>query len=631
MQQLVPFTTPTNLSQRLSLYQGTSDATGRNDYLYQHRLRTYNRPPGSDQSFEMSVPLNKSRPPSLPRERCFCGAPQALELEYYCSVKCAREDALNALTRGVPYASDRPPTPPLPTLPPDFFKPPIVGRGLTPSNGSDEGLLCHIDLGPFAPPRRRSKPDAIVPRADGSKSKPSHASCSSTTAPSTGLDKPQWKSHYRLLREKESLYSIPDAIETAFQVASASDATNNSIGSSSTSSSSKGKLTQKMVNDVLRGSFGQPAPTSVDFDPLQLQNLRQPMSSQSTVSSTRVYSTLQQASRGSSTSSALYPILPPGIDLTTQTLASRHRALGSAFGRSEPSLLAAVRSSTIEFDNTAPLECPPPLPNHPLEGGAVRLLLPLRRIGSQCSLSSQNLRQRLPLKTDVGVRPSAPTQPSTRLGVVVRQTILFNKRRLPIGGGPTKLSTDPKPSHSRTGGVPFFLQHRSRETETSKLPPSPAIEVEDAPASDANLERSLNSSRHCTMAPGSSKAPPSNTLSPRVPAVSITPRLDLCPSLLLERHQTTVTIIHDYGRETDEVSSPSTSESPVTPEDSAFTLGDSRLHPSAPMECCRSERRMEKSDAAMFNLHRRFEGGMVLDDELTPIGGKAFALALQHE
>ena len=574
----------------------------------------------------MSAPPNNRCPPSAARSRCFCGTPQALELEYYCSVKCAREDALNALTRGVPYISDRPPTPPLPTLPPNFFKPPIVGRGFTSSTGSDEGFLHHVDLGPFAT-RPRSKQEAIVPRADGSK--PGHTSSSST--PPSGLDQPQWKSHYRLLREKESLDSIPDAIQRVFQGATASPASpasNGPIGKSSVSSSSKGKLTQKMVNDALRGSFGQAAPAAADFNSLPLQNPRKPTSSQSIISSTRVRSASQQKStRGSSTSSALCPVLPPGIDWATQSPASRHRTLGSAFGRSEPSL-DSVRSSMIEFDNPAPLEHPLP---HPLKSGTARLFLPLRRIGSQNSLNCQNLRQRLPHKADVGITPYAPapvmaTQPSTRLGVVVRQSVLLTKRRLPIGGGPTKRSTDSKPGHSRAGGVPLFLQRPVRETEVSKLTPSSSIEVEDAPASDANSGRSLAASRHCTMAPAFPRTPSPNSLSPGVTPVSVTPRLSLYPSLLLETPETSVTIVYGDGREMDDVSSPSTSECPVTPEDSAFTLGDSRLHPGTPVECCRSERGMGESDATMFNLHGRFEGGMVLDDEVTPIAEKAFAL-----
>ena len=558
-----------------------------------------------------------SAPPNKPPSRCFCGAPQALELDYYCSVKCAREDALNALTCGAPYTSDRPPTPPLPTLPPDFFKPPVIGRGFTSSNGSDEGFFHHADLGPFAPCHTRSKPEAIVPRANGSK--PGHASCSSTS--SSGSDQPQWKSHYRLLREKESLQSIPDAIRQAFEGAPASAAADNPIRGSSTSSSTKGKLAQKMVNDALRESFGQPAPTAAEFDSLPLQNPRKPMSSQpitSVCSASR-----QESTRVSSTSSALFPVLPPGIDWATQSPASRHRALGSAFGRSEPSL-DSVRSST------APLEHPLPLPQHPLKGDSARLFLPLRRIGSQSSLSSQNLRQRLPRTTDVDLSPlkhtpATATQASTRLGVVVRQTVLLTKRRLPIGGGPTKLSKDSNPGHSRAGGVPLFLQLPARETGVSKPPPPSPIEVEDPLTSNANMEGSLTSSRHSTMAPAFPRTPSSNSLSHGVTSVSVTPRLDLCPSLFLERPETTVTMVYGDGREMDDVSSPSTSECPVTPEDSAFTLGDSRLHPSTP-GCCRSERSLDESDAAIINLHRRFEGGMVLDDEVTPIGEKAFVL-----
>lgn len=555
----------------------------------------------------MSAPPKKS-------EHCFCGAPQALELEYYCSTKCAREDALNALTRGAPYTSDRPPTPPLPTLPPDFFKPPNVGRGFTSSNGSDEGFLHHVDLGPFAT-HPTSKPEPIVPRADGSK--PGHASSST---PSSGSDQPQWKSHYRLLREKESLHSIPGAI----QVAPASPTSEDPIGNSSASSSNKGKLTQKMVNDALRGGFGQPAPTAPDFDPLPLQNPRKPISSQSIISSARVCSASQRKStRGSSTSSALCPVFP-------QSPASRHRTLGSAFKRSEPSL-DSVRSSTIEFDNTAPLDHPLPLPKHPLKGGAARLLLPLRRIGSQSTLSYQNLWQRLPNKADVASTPYPPTpttatRPSTRLGVVVRQDVLLTKRRLPIGGGPTRRSTDSKPGHSRAGGVPRSLQRSVRKTEVSKPTPSSAIEVEDAPASDANLKRTHAASRHHTMAPAFPRSPSPNLLSPGGPSVSVTPRLNRYPSLLLEAPETMVTIAYGDGREMDDVSSPSTSECPVTPEDSAFTLGDSRLHPSAPVEYCRLERGMGESDAAMFNLHGRFESGMILDDEVTPNAEKAFAL-----
>lgn len=573
----------------------------------------------------MSAPPSKHGPPSAARERCFCGAPQALELEYYCSVKCAREDALNALTRGAPHTSDRPPTPPLPTLPPDFFKPPIIGRGFTPSSGSDEGFLHHADLGPFAPWHPKSKPEAIeaiVPRANGSKPGPGPASGSSTR--SSGPDQSQWKSHYRLLLEKESPHSIPDVIRQAFQVASASTTTDNPIRTSSISMSSKGKLTQKMVTDALRGSFGQPAPTAADSLPLQ-----NPRTSQSILSSTRVCSTSRQKSTRISSTSALFPLFPPGINWATPSSASRHRTLGSAFGRSEPSL-NSVRSSTIEFDNTAPLEHP--LPRHPLKGGAARLFLPLRRIGSQYSLSSQNLQQRLPHKTDVDSPPFTPTpatatQASTRLGVVVRQNVLLTKRRLPIGGGPTKLSTGSKPGHSRADRVPLFLQLPVRESEVSKLPPSSAIEieVEDPPASNVNLERSFVSSGHRTVASAFPRTPSSNSLSPDVPSVSFTPRLNLCASLLLETPETTVRTAYGDGREMDDASSPSTSECPVTPEDSAFTLGDSQLHPRAPVERCRSERSMRGSDAAITNLHRRFEGGMVLDDEVTPIGEKTFA------
>ena len=568
-----------------------------------------------------------SAPPKK-RDHCFCGAPQALELEYYCSTKCAREDALNALTRGAPYTSDRPPTPPLPTLPPDFFKPPSVRRGFTLSDGSDEGFLHHVDLGPFAT-HPTPKPEAIVPRADASK--PGHTSSSTT---SSGSDQPQWKSHYRLLREKESLHSIQDAIQQVFQVAPASPASPTSedrIGSSSVSSSNKGKLTQKMVDDALRGSFGQPAPIAPDFDSLPLQNPRKPMSSQSIISSARVCSTSQRKStRGSSTSSVLCPGFPPGIDWATHSSAGRHRTLGSAFGRSGPSLDSA-RSSAIEFDNTAPLNHPLPLPRHPLKGGAAKLFLPLRRIGSQSTLSYQNLWQRLPHKADVASTPYAPTpstatQPSARLGVVVRQDVLLTKRRLPIGGGPTRRSTDSKPSHSRAGGVPRSLQRPVRKTEASKPPPSSAIEVEDAPASGANLEQSLAASRHHTMAPAFPRSPSPNLLSPRGPSVSVTPRLNRYPSLHLGTPETMVTIVYGDGREMDDASSPSTSECPVTPEDSAFMLGDSRLHTSATVQCCRLERGIGESDAAMFNLHGRFESGMVLDDEVTPIAEKAFAL-----
>lgn len=568
----------------------------------------------------MSAPPSKHGQPSAAHERCFCGAPQALELEYYCSIKCAREDALNALTRGAPHTSDRPPTPPLPTLPPDFFKPPIIRRGFTPSSGSDDGFLHHADLGPFAPWHPRSKPEAIVPRANGSKPNPGPASDSSTR--SSGPDQSQWKSHYRLLLEKESPHSIPDVIRQAFQVASASAATDNPIGTSSISMSGKGKLTQKMVTDALRGSFGRPAPTATDFDSLPLQN---PRTRQSILSSTR---SRQKSTRISSTS-ALFPLFPPGIDWATPSRASRHRALGSAFGRSEPSL-DSVRSSTIEFDNTAPLEHP--LPRHPLKGSAARLFLPLRRISSQYSLSSHNLLQRLPHKTDVDSPPLTPTpaaatQASTRLGVVVRQNVLLTKRRLPIGGGPTKLSTNSKPRHSRADGVPLFLQLPVIESEVSKLPPSSAIETEfeDPPGSNVNPERSFVSSGHRTVVSAFPRTPSSNSLSPGVPSVSFTPRLNLCPSLLLETPQTTVRTAYGDGREMDDASSPSTSECPVTPEDSAFTLGDSQLHPNAAVECCRSERSMEESDAAITNLHRRFESGMVLDDEVTPIGEKAFA------
>jgi len=605
---------------------------------------------------DMTAPLNTSRSPSPSRARCFCGAPQASEIEYYCSVKCAREDALNALTLGAPHTSDRPPTPPLPTLPPDFFKPPIVRRGSyrsISSNGSDEGFPYHVELGPFAALHPRSKPD-VVPRADAS-TKPGHASCSSS-----GSDKPRWKSHYRRLREKGSLHSIPDTIQQAFQVASAS-ATDEPIGSSSAASStskSKSKLMQKMASGAVRASFRQLAPSAADldfFDSLPLQNPRKPMSGHLTISSTRVRSTSQQSStRGAP--SALSPIIPPGLDFATQSPASRHRALSSAFGRSEPSLSVRVtaietpaalhqdlraprdasrstESSTIEFDNAASLECPlprPPKPKQPIKGGAPRLYLPLRRIDSQCPLSSQKPPQRLPFTTDVGLPPSAPTavQTSTRPGIVVRQGVQLTKRRLPIGGGPTKFSTDLKSGHSRASRVPIFLQRPVGENEVPKLPPSPVIEVEDAPAFDVNSERPYAPTRQRTMAPAFPKTPSPNMPSPGASSISVTPRPNQFPPLRLEGPEKSVSIVHDDGREMDEVSTPSTSECPVTPADCAFTLGDSQLHPSASVGWSRAKQGMEESDGAIFNLHRRFESGMDLD-EVTPIGEKRFVLAAQ--
>lgn len=589
----------------------------------------------------MSAPPNKRSSPSPPRARCFCGAPQAPELEYYCSIKCAREDALNALTLGAPHTSDQPLAPPLPTLPPDFFKPPIVGRGShhsISSIGSDEGLPSHVDLGPFAPLHPRSKPYAIVPRADVSKQ--GHASCSSTR--SSGSDKPRWKSHYRRLRERESLHSLPDAIQQAFQTASAS-ATDDSFGSSSAVSSNKGKLTQKMVNDALRASFGQPAPTANDldfFDSSALQNPRKLMPRQSIKSSTGVRPTSHPTStRGaSSTSSALCPTIPPGLDFATQSPASRRRALGSVFGRSESSLHVhltvketpaaqepwdanpSLEPSTIEFDNTTPLERPlrlPPLAKQPSKGSATRLFLPLRQIGSQHSFCNQNPPQRLPFTTGSPRPAPTATQPSTRLGIVVRQSILSTKRRLPIGGGPTKPSADLKPGDSRADRVPLFLQHPMRETEVPKLPPSSGIEDEDEDASDANSERFSAHTRCCTMTPIFPTAPPSNTLSLCVRSI---------PSLPLETPEQTFTSGHDDGREMDDISSPCTSECPVTPADSAFTLGNSQLHPSAPEEWSRSKRSMEESNTAIFNFHRRFESAIDLG-EVTPIGEKRFALA----
>jgi hypothetical protein len=98
----------------------------------------------------------------------------------------------------------------------------------------------------------------------------------------------------------------------------------------------------------------------------------------------------------------------------------------------------------------------------------------------------------------------------------------------------------------------------------------------------------------------------------------------------LERPEKTFTSLHDDGREMDDVSSPCTSECPVTPADSAFALGDSQLHESAPAEWSRSKPRIEESDAALFNVYGRFESAMDLD-EVTPIGEKRFAFPLQHE
>jgi hypothetical protein len=608
----------------------------------------------------MTPPPDKSRSPSPPPERCFCGAPQAPELEYYCSVKCAREDALNALTLGAPHTSDRPPTPPLPTLPPDFFKPPLVGRrshrSLS-SYGSEESFP-HVDLGPFASLHPRSNPNLILPHPDVPK--PGHTSFSSTK--SSGSDKPQWKSHYRRLREKESLHSTPDANQRAFQPQDASaPATDDSIGSSRVASSSKGKLTQKMVDNALRGSFGQPTPTAIDsdfFESSPLQNPRKPMVNQSIKSST-VHSTLRQTSTTTEVSSALCLAIPPGVEFATQSPASRHRALGSAFGRSESSLdlhvtaketPAALRQDvrvssgarpsiefpTVKLDNTAPLERPPPplLPKYPFKGGATRLYLPLRRMGSNSSLSVQDPLQRLPVTTDVGLPPSAPNpasgpQPSPRPGIVVRQSVLLTKRKLPIGGRPPKLQTDLKHGHSRAVGVPPVLQFPVRETEVPKLLPLSGIKVEGASPFDAKSERSLASTRHRTMVSALPKTPSPNTLSSGIHSVSVTPRLTPSPTLLL-RSQEDVTIVQEDGREMDEVSSPSTSECPVTPADSAFTLGDSQPHPSTPVEWGRSKQSTEDEDEDVFSLRTRFESGMDLEDEVTPIGENGSALALQR-
>lgn len=588
-----------------------------------------------------------SAPP--PRTLCFCGAPQAPELDYYCSIKCAREDALNALTLGAPHTSDQPPPAPLPTLPPDFFKPPVVGRGSyrsISSSGSDGDLPSH-DFGPFLHPR--SKTDAVVPRADASK--PAHASCFSTR--SSRSDEPRWKSHYRRLREKESPHAIPDAIQRAFQTASASaSATDDSFASSSAASSPKGKLTQKMVNDALRASFGQPAPAANDlefFDSSPLQNPRKLIPGQSVKSSASARSTSRPTStRGvSPTFSTLCPTIPPGLDFAAQSLSS-------VFGRSVPSLHVhvttnetpaalcqdlrvpidaghSIESSTIESNNATPLEPPmplSPLAKQPYKGGAARLFLPLRRTGSQLSFSNQNPPQRLPFPTDVPHPTSTATQSSTRLGVVVRQSVLSTKRRLPIGGGPTKPSTNPKPGDSRAARVPYTPQRPVRETEVPKMPLSSAIEVEDASASDATSERFSAYTRR-TMTSVSPTAPSSNTLAFGVCSVSATPKLNQTPSLFLERSEKTFTSVHDDGREMD-VSSPCTSECPVTPADSAFTLEDSQLHPSAPVEWNGSKRSMDETDVAVFNLHRRFESAMDLD-EVTPIGEKRFAFALQRE
>ena len=587
-----------------------------------------------------------SAPPS--RALCFCGALQAPELDYYCSVKCAREDALNALTLGAPHISDQPPPAPLPTLPPDFFKPPIVGRGSyrsISSSGSDEDLPSH-DLGPFLHPR--SKTDAIVPRADASKS--AHASCFSTR--SSRSDEPRWKSHYRRLRERESPHAIPDAIQQAFQTASASaSATDDSFGSSSAASSPKGKLTQKMVNDALRASFRQPAPAANDldfFDSSPLQNPRKLMPGQSVKSSTSARPTSRPTStRGASpTSSTLCPTIPPGLDFAAQSL---------VFGRSEPSLHVhvttnetpaalcqdlrvpvdaghSIESSTIESNNATSLDPPmplSPLAKQPYKGGAARLFLPLRRTGSQLSFSNQNPPQRLPFPTDLPHPASTATQPSTRLGVVVRQTVLSTKRRLPIGGGPTKPSTNPKPGDSRAARIPYLLQRPVRETEVPKLPLSSTIEVEDASASDATPERLSAYTTRCTLTPVSPTAPTSNTLAFGVCSVSATPKLNQIQSLFLERPEETFTSVHDDGQEMD-VSSPCTSECPITPADSAFTPGDSQLHPSAPVEWNGPKRSTDETDVAVFNLHRRFESAMDLD-EVTPIGEKRFAFALQRE
>ena len=612
--------------------------------------------------------MSAPRSPSTPRERCFCGKPQAPELEYYCSPKCAREDALNALTLGAPYISDRPPTPPLPTLPPDFFKPPVVRssyRSMV-SNGSDEGFPYQMDLGPFASLHPRSDPNAIVPRGQVSKSKSAPASCSSSTR-SSACDKPEWKSHYRRLREKESLNSISDVIQQGLQAASTSAATDDSIGSSSAASSSKGNLTQKMVNNPLRTSFGRPAPTAADFDffdSVPLQNPRKPMHGQSIKSSTKVRSTSRRTSRQTSrqtprqvSTGDASTTSTTACDSKTQSSASRNRALGSAFGRSRRSLDAhltanetaatlrqdlrvpqdtcpSIESSTVECNGTAPLGRPLPptfLPKQPSKGGAARPFLPLRRIDPQCSPSSRNLPQRLPGTTDVGSLPSVPKPPtatrsSTRLGVVVRQSVLPTKGRLPIGGGSTKLSIDSKPIHSRAGGVPLFLQRPAREIEVPKPSPSSVIGVEHASDANANSERCF-ASKSCTMAPALPKTPSPNTLSPGACSISVTPRLVLAPSLLLDSSEKTATIAHEDGREMDNVSSPSTSECPVTPADSAFTLGDPQPHPSAPVEWGMSKRSMEKADAAMFDLHRRFESGMVLGEEATPVREKGFGLA----
>jgi hypothetical protein len=622
----------------------------------------------------MTPPPHKSRSPSPTPERCFCGAPQAPELEYYCSIRCAREDALNALTLGTPYTSDRPPTPPLPTLPPDFFKPPILRRRsynlAIPSNGSDQGFPFHVDLGPFAlPPPPRSKPNATavpVPGADNT-SRPRHISCSSTK--SSDSDKPQWKSHYRRLREKESLHSISDAIAQSFQNASATDdsTTDGSIGSSSAVSSSSS------VNRLLRGSFGQTVtvtvPTATDLDFFEsspLQNPRKPMPRQETKTSTRPRSSSRQTSTTSSASSVLYPTLPPGISFATKSPASRHRALGSAFGipHPEPSpspvdvhvtaneTPAALRrdlrisghtrlcieSSPIELDNTPPLEHPlppPPPPNHPSKGGTARLFLPLRQTASHPSLSSQNPLQRPSTTTNVGLPTFLPTvvtatQPSTRPGVVVRQSLLLSKRRLPIGGGPTKPSKALKPGHSRANVILNAIPQSPVRGTGDPKPLSPsAIKVEDAPSSDAKSDRSSVSTehRHRTVTSTLQKTPSPNTPLSGVPPVSVTPRAIPTPSPFLESP-----IVQEEGREMDDFDSLSTSECPVTLVDSAVTLGDSRSHPGALSGLGRStsKRSMEESYASMFNLHRRFESGMDLDDEATPIGEKGFVVALRH-
>ncbi|PVG02180.1 hypothetical protein CPB86DRAFT_611938 [Serendipita vermifera] len=144
---------------------------------------------------------------------CFCGHSQNPG-SYYCSPHCAREDALNALTLGIPHES-KPAFPPLPTLPADFFKSPP--RML---DHVDLDFCVNLDHGPFESGVSARQPKSTLPKVkkrknrqmtqkdEGVTSIPESAPRSTTRSAASTAHRSKatpWKSHYQRTQGRKSV------------------------------------------------------------------------------------------------------------------------------------------------------------------------------------------------------------------------------------------------------------------------------------------------------------------------------------------------------------------------------------------------------------------------------------------